>query len=281
MREYIHEAPEGPIYYQTLPMSEVPRDDSSGVSVKPWLVFLHGLSADHTLFDPQVACFAGRYPLLLWDAPGHAASRPCSEFSYRAGARALERIMDRRGIESAVFVGQSMGGYHVQALIAEAPERVKAFVGIDTCPFGRRYYSRSDLWWVRHMEGLCKLYPAKSLVNAIAKSVGVTEGARRNMHTALERYSKAELCHLLGRGYGAFVRENRDIRIECPTLILVGEHDKTGKVRAYCDAWSEATGLPEVIVPNAAHNSNFDNPEFVNDRIERFMEEVMGGISKR
>ena len=267
--EHVYRALEGPVHYW------VHRADDDADASSPWLVFLHGLSADHTLFDPQVAHFKGRYPLLVWDAPAHASSRPCSDFSYRAGAQALVGIMDDLGIESAVFVGQSMGGYHIQALIAQHPERVRAFVGIDTCPFGERYYSQSDLWWVRHMEGLCKVYPGKTLINSIAKSVGVTEETWRNMQVALEHYSKAELCHLLGMGYGAFVRENRDIRIECPTLILVGGSDKTGKVRAYCDAWAQVTGFPEVVVPQAAHNSNFDNPAFVNDQIERFVENAV------
>lgn len=269
VNEHIHEAPQGPVHYWVHPA-----DDAADAN-SPWLVFLHGLSADHTLFDQQVAYFKGRYPLLVWDAPAHAASRPCSDFNYRAGAQALVGIMDELGIESAVFVGQSMGGYHTQALIAEHPERARAFVGIDTCPFGERYYSRSDLWWVQHMEGLCKLYPGKTLVRAIARSVGATEATRRNMRVALGHYTKAELCHLLGMGYGAFVRENRDIRIDCPTLILVGDSDKTGKVRTYCDAWAQATGFPEAVVPHAAHNSNFDNPAFVNDQIERFVESAV------
>ena len=40
------------------------------------LVFLPGLTADHRLFDKQIACFEGKYNLLVWDAPGHGASRP-------------------------------------------------------------------------------------------------------------------------------------------------------------------------------------------------------------
>ena len=40
------------------------------------LVFLPGLTADHRLFDKQITCFEGKYNLLVWDAPGHAASWP-------------------------------------------------------------------------------------------------------------------------------------------------------------------------------------------------------------
>ena len=40
------------------------------------LVFLPGLTADHRLFQMQFSFFASRRPLLVWDAPGHGASRP-------------------------------------------------------------------------------------------------------------------------------------------------------------------------------------------------------------
>ena len=41
----------------------------------PQLIFLPGLTADHRLFDKQIEYFEGKYPVLVWDAPGHA-SRP-------------------------------------------------------------------------------------------------------------------------------------------------------------------------------------------------------------
>ena len=42
----------------------------------PTLVFLPGLTADHRLFEKQVEYFEGKYNVLVWDAPGHAASWP-------------------------------------------------------------------------------------------------------------------------------------------------------------------------------------------------------------
>ena len=33
------------------------------------LVFLAGLTADHRLFDKQVAYFDGKYNIIVWDAP--------------------------------------------------------------------------------------------------------------------------------------------------------------------------------------------------------------------
>ena len=35
------------------------------------LIFLHGLTADHTLFEKQIAHFNTQFKILCWDAPSH------------------------------------------------------------------------------------------------------------------------------------------------------------------------------------------------------------------
>ena len=164
-----------------------------------------------------------------------------------------------------------MGGYYVQAFLLMYPQMVKAFIGIDTCPFGLKYYSKSDLWWLRQIGWMSLCYPHKVLVNSIAKSVSTTQYARQNMLEALTSYSKKELCALMGMGYASFVKENCDMTIDCPVLILVGEHDRTGKVKQYCQQWHESENYPLHIIKNAAHNSNADNYMEVNDEIDRFV----------
>lgn len=235
------------------------------------LAFLHGLTADHTLFENQISHFWGCYNLICWDAPAHGHSRPYSNFSYARAAENLKNILKREQIRNAVFIGQSMGGFIAQTYMKQYPNEVKGFVGIDTCPFGLDYYSRSDIWWLRQVEWMSMLFPYKLLVWSIAKSCTYTEMAYQNMLKALQPYSKKELCHLIGIGYAGFIEENCNLEITCPTTLLVGEYDRTGKVRQYCDAWQKKTKFPIHIIPQAAHNSNYDNSEAVNQEIDIFL----------
>ena len=71
-----------------------------------------------------------------------------------------------------------------------------------------------------------------------------------------------------------FIQENKDLQLICPVLILLGDKDKTGKVKQYCTAWAKNTGYPLHIIDNAAHFSNGDNAEQVNVEIEQFIESV-------
>lgn len=238
------------------------------------IVFLHGLTADNTLFEKQTEYFSRKYTVLVWDAPAHGKSRPYSDFTYAHAADDLNGILSSENISSAYFVGQSMGGYIIQAFIPRYPEKVKAFIGIDTCPFGNKYYSKSDKWWLRQIEWMSSIFPHRLLVESVAKGCTRTTYAYNNMFRALTPYSKKELCHLMGIGYAGFLAENNDLKISCPVLILAGEFDRTGKVLKYCESWHNSTGYPYRIIKNAAHNSNADNPEQVNAEIEQFIESL-------
>ena len=49
---------------------------------KKTLFFLHGLTANHTMFDKQVEFFDDKCNVIVWDAPAHGKSRPYYNFSY-------------------------------------------------------------------------------------------------------------------------------------------------------------------------------------------------------
>jgi pimeloyl-ACP methyl ester carboxylesterase len=49
---------------------------------KDTLFFLHGLTADHSMFEGQLSAFAADYNLLTWDAPAHGRSRPFADFDF-------------------------------------------------------------------------------------------------------------------------------------------------------------------------------------------------------
>ena len=255
----------GNVFYK---ISELPD------SARKTLFFLHGLTADHTMFEPQIQHFSEKFNIIAWDAPAHGRSRPFAGFTYEKAACAVKQILDAEAVTEAVFIGQSMGGFITQAVIKRYPETVSAFAAIDSTPYGEGYYSRSDIWWLRQVEWMSYLYPMNFMKKAIAKQVSRTKAAYENMLQMLAPYEKKELCRLMGIGYSGFLEDNCDLEIKCPVLLIIGEKDITGKVKAYNKAWAEKTGFHLVTVPNAAHNSNVDDPEAVNKAIEEFIASI-------
>ncbi len=240
----------------------------------PCLVFLHGLTADHTLFDRQAAHFAGDCTVLIWDAPAHGKSRPYAPFSYAHAAELLWELLCAERIARCVLVGQSMGGFVAQLFLRQHPHAAQGFVGIGTCPFGMRYYSSSDLWWVEQAGRMCRMLPENVLRASIARACTHTPHAYRSMCGTLAQYGREELCALIDVGYRQFARELCDIHLPCPVLLLVGEHDITGKVRQYNEAWHAQEGYPLHRIARAAHNANVDNSAQCNRLIRAFVQDL-------
>ena len=91
--------------------------------------------------------------MLVWDAPGHAASWPFDfSFDLADKARWLDGILRAEGIESPVVVGQSMGGYVGQMYAQLFPGKLRGFVAIDSAPLQRRYVTAAEIWLLKRME---------------------------------------------------------------------------------------------------------------------------------
>lgn len=240
------------------------------------LVFTHGLTADHSMFEKQLAYFEPSYTVITWDVPLHGQSRPYTNFSYENCAEDLLGILKQEAISKVILVGMSMGGYPSQEFAFHYPEMVEGFVALDTTPFGTGYYSKSDLWWLRQAAPLARLFPESVLRNSMAKSVAKTKYAYDKMVEMLKPLTKAQIIEQMDIAYGVFTKENKNVNFLFPVLILLGEFDTTGKVKQYCQEWSKKTGNPLHIIKNAAHFSNGDNPEQVNAEIQGFIKTSLG-----
>lgn len=244
----------------------------------PWLVFLPGLTADHTLFDQQMSYFSGKANCLVWDAPAHGLSRPYPlNFTMDDFAHVLHGILQVEGIGSPVLVGQSLGGYVAQDFIDLYPGVAAGFVSIDSAPLKRKYYPRWEVVALRHTKWMYLAIPWKVL--KVWGSVGAAETAqgRAGMRRFMADYEKREYCELAAHGYRMLadaVESDRSYDIDCPALLICGEQDHAGDVRPFNRRWSKGEGIPLVWVPGAGHNANVDCPAFVNRQIEQFCSEI-------
>jgi pimeloyl-ACP methyl ester carboxylesterase len=235
------------------------------------IVFTHGLTANHIMFEKQVDFFKQDYTIITWDIPLHGESRPYKDFSYYNTALDLSAILESENIKKAVLVGMSMGGYPCQEFAVQFPEKVLAFVALDTTPFGHGYYSEFDKWLLKRVKSMVKWFPEKTLKKESAKLHTTTKYAHDLMLKMLEPLSKNDIAEQMGIAYGKFIDENKDTHFNFPVLILVGEHDKTGNVKKYSEAWAKKEGYPLKLIKNAAHLSNADNSVDVNNEILEFI----------
>ena len=243
----------------------------------PQLVFLPGLTADHRLFDKQLAYFEGRYPVFVWDAPGHAASWPFAfSFNLMEKARWLDEILTKEGFDRPVIIGQSMGGYVGQTYAQLFPEKLCGFVSVDSAPLQREYVTAAEIWMLKRMEPVYRHYPWKSLLKTGTNGVAASEYGRQLMRSIMmvydgdqERYAK-----LSGHGFRMLaeaMEADLPYEIRCPALLICGEKDRAGSCIRYNKAWHKKTGIPIEWIKGAGHNSNTDAPETVNRLIGKLI----------
>ena len=242
-------------------------------TVKGWLVFTHGALMEHRMFEPQWDYFTARgYRVLVWDVPGHGQSRPWTNFNLDQAAEALLAILDQEQCSAAHFVGQSMGSFVAQLVEQKQPQRVLSLTSLESTPLDHDY-SWLDRFLLKITPPLLRLYPYSMLVNTIAKATAQQPQVQAFARKTLQQYTKEELVHIMHQVY-AVVGNPAYRPLKCPLCLIIGATNKVGKTGAYSKAWADRTQAPLIVVPDAGHNANQDNPDFYNQAQYDFLESV-------
>jgi len=231
---------------------------------KECIVFTHGMTMDHEMFIKQLEFFKDHYKVIIWDVPLHGKSRPYKDFSLSKVAMDLNSILDEEGIESVHLVGQSMGGYVIQEYYDQFPQNVKSIIAVDTNPFGKKYYSKFEVFMGNRISKISNMYPYSVLTKAISKSTAYTDSAQNDALETLNKMTKKEIIKLTEVVYKDMFNKIDEVIFDVPTLIIYGEYDKTGFVKKYSKNWAENNDYTLSVISNAGHNSNVDNSDEFN-----------------
>lgn len=224
------------------------------------------------MFEEQVAALRDRYRCLSWDVRGHGHSLPMgAPFSLHQAVDDLRALLDYAGIERAALVGQSMGGNMSQAFLARYGERVRTLALID-CVCNTFPLTVAERWALRLTPAMLRLYPRATLLRQSAQVVGIRPHTQAYMFETMNALSNAEIAEILGATLGA-LHPDPTYRMPLPFLLLRGDHDTAGAIARQAPRWAALdSNCHYVVVPDAGHLSNMDNPEFVNAELRRWLD---------
>ena len=244
----------------------VSEDDS-----KPLIILIHGACADHRQFDAQIPCLIRDYQIVRPDVRGHGLSRPLAgDFSIPDAVEDILSILKAMGRKDAIFLGQSNGTYVIQELAFRHPEMVRAMIIVDGTYIFQKL-SWSEKFLLKLTPYILGLYPYGSLVKSMADGSAVKESTRAYLRETFGRMSKAEIVNVMS-GISGCVHHEPDYRAKCPLLLIMGEHDKLGNIKTAMKEWSLREPRSQyVIIPDAGHCSNQDNPEQFNAAMLEFL----------
>jgi pimeloyl-ACP methyl ester carboxylesterase len=228
------------------------------------ILLSHGYSATGQMWNGQVAYLKERYKVIVWDMRGHGRSdspgNP-AEYSEEATMADMVAILKACGAAKAVIGGLSLGGYMSLAFHARHPEMVEALMLFDTGPGYRNPQAREQ--WNQMAFARAKDLEARGLA-ALGTSAEVRV-AQHNSAAGLALAARGMLAQ-----FDASVIESLGT-IKVPTLVLVGAQDQ-----AFLNATdymaSKIAGATKVVIENAGHASNIDQPAAFNQAVQSFLE---------
>ena len=229
----------------------------------PAVVLSHGFSASSHMFAGVAADLVADHTVVTWDVRGHAGSdSPTDPAAYTVPLAVgdMAAVLDAAGARRAVVGGHSLGGYLTLAFWLAHPERVRALVLIGTGPGYRKDDAREG--WNRMAARYADEFDTKGL-GALGASEEVSASVHRDA-SGLARAARGILTQHDGRVMDALPK------IDVPTLVIVGEHDKpfVGASRYMAERIPNAE---LVVVPDAGHAPNISQPAVFSRALRSFL----------
>lgn len=243
------------------------------------VLFANSAVTDYTMFQPQLDALVPAYrviahntrsltdnwqePYTLWDL-----------------ADEWKLLLDERGIDRAVVVGSSMGGYMALRFALRYPERTAGVVLI-----GSTAQSNTPDEVVAFLEKFGELEGVERMPHDWAEWVShivFSEAAHRERPELPAAWIDRWVSMYPGE---AFVEEARcwvlreDItprlgEIEAPVLVVHGEDDGAIPLARATVLDGQLADSEVVVVPGAGHLVNLEKPEIVTEAIQRFLGRV-------
>ncbi|EHB59261.1 alpha/beta hydrolase fold protein [Mycolicibacterium rhodesiae JS60] len=235
------------------------------------VVFSHGILMDHTMFAPQVAEFSSDHRVITWDWRGFGETiTDGSPFTIWDQVDDLLALLDRLGVERAVFAGMSHGGYITMRTPLVAPDRVEAIIAMDTNSSGmsaedqQTYRTLFDVFLEQGpTDDICATFADIIIGDPVLNAEWIKRWQARMDWSGIRH--PIDVTITLDDITG------RLPEITCPALVIHGIDDKAfDTARAANIAEHLANAGPAVLVPGG-HAANLTDPAGVNAAIRSFL----------
>jgi pimeloyl-ACP methyl ester carboxylesterase len=250
------------------------------------LVFIHGLSGSWVNWLENMPHFARDHRVIAMDLPGFGHSpMPADRISISGYGKIVDELLDTLGIERAVIVGNSMGGFIGAEVAIQFSTRVEKLVLVSAAGLS-----------IEHQRNEPVLRVLERLDNLLIYGFGWT-ATRSEMLTRRPRMRR-EMMRLVahraeqlpapliaeqvkGSGKPGFVPaldaltdypiRDRLGEIQCPVLVVWGEKDRLVPVRDAYEFGRLIEHAEVVVWPDTGHVAMLERPAAFNALVEDFL----------
>lgn len=241
------------------------------------LVLIHAVPLDAAMWEPQIQALGTRYRVLAPDLAGFGSSSAPDEddfYSVEAWADDVIGLLSALGLDHVTLVGASLGADVAIAVTRRARDMVGA-LGLA----GLRPALEPDEEWQRQEQAawLAGDGDLGSIVDRLVDELVGTNSSRRGETVKLARWmmDRTPRPGWVG-GLRAMTRRPEPApelaKIDVTTLFVVGEQDGWAPPDGVRELAAEIPGAGVVVVPDAGHLVNLENPALFNRAVEELLE---------
>lgn len=257
------------------------RMDIGGITlnVRQWgrgvpLLLVHGLGGCTELWCRQVRPFAERHHVVALDVRGFGRSDKPADAAEYSIARVVDDILgvlDALGLESAHFLGSSMGGFFGLAAALRAPQRLRSLVLCHTgCRFGipaEIVRARAAALEHQSMETYAALVVSQALAQPADPFVAewLAEIIAANDRRPYARFLTEVLA--------GFDLSSRVAEIELPALVLGGARDRVIPVEFSHELHGLLRASRLTVLADVGHIGYAEDPAAFNNAVLDFLAE--------
>jgi 3-oxoadipate enol-lactonase len=236
------------------------------------LVLIHGLGSSTRDWESQVPELSKNYQVITFDLRGHGKSdKPMGPYSVPMFASDTAGLLKALGLESAHFVGISLGGGVAFQLAIDAPALVKTLVIVNSGPsMGGTPDERKKEFDSR--VAIVKQMGMSAMGQALAPRLFPKSEHASLRDTFVARWAendpRAYIDALLSMADWDVTNQLGSIR--CPTLVIAADQDYTpvASKEAYVRLMPNAE---LVVIPEAHHATPIEQPQAFNVALKQFL----------
>lgn len=241
------------------------------------LVLVHAGISDSRMWDAQVDAFARRHRTIRYDLRGFGGSPMVpGPFSHHADLRAL---LDALEIDRAAFVGCSMGGGAVIDFALENPERTEALVLVGAAVGGFEFDEGPPERWDELVAadragdlGRVSELEVRMWVDGPRRGPDAVDPAVRDLVREMNLIALQNEALQLGEELEPETpAASRLSGIQAPTLVLVGDEDRSRTLAAADLLEEELPNVRKVVMAGTAHLPNMERPAEFNRLVLDFL----------
>lgn len=226
-----------------------------------WGPLLHSLDTRH-------------FSYAFMDYRGYGARRGSGgPYTIARIAQDVLALADHLGWAQFGLIGHSMGGSAIQHVLADAPQRVRALVGITPVPASGVPFE--DSGW--------DFFSSAAADVAVRRAIIDMTTGQRLTGVWLDAMARASVAHSDVEAFGAYLEAWAHTRFveriqgqTLPVLVVAGEHDPALGPATCRDTWLRHYPNARLeVLANAGHYPMDETPVMLATVIEKFLREAM------